>query len=99
MYVRGAKDSKRRTGDRHGNRPPVSGGGPKEAPRESTVGKRIRRVNVLEFLELPRSDDQPLAESQARHVMDLPGVRPLIKKQRPNPLKTAGPTPQRRLNI
>jgi hypothetical protein len=48
IYIRGAEDSKRRKGNRHGNRPPVSRGGesssPKEAPQESTVAGGFQKL-------------------------------------------------------
>jgi hypothetical protein len=58
---------------------------------EGTIESKSR-IDVLEFLELLRSDDQPLDESRARHVMGLPRVRPPIK-QRLNLSKTAGLIP------
>jgi hypothetical protein len=73
--------------------PPFLGGGIIESKRgTSRVDGRRRMDQQL------RSDDQPLDESRARHVMGLPGVRPPIKQRRNLP-KTAGPTPQRRLKL
>jgi len=48
-YSRKAEDSKRRKGDRHSDRPPVSGGWESSSSKEAPQGRRrIPRADVLE---------------------------------------------------